>query len=187
MTKRSPLPLIAWAALPLTLGVVLAQTTPQRVNPVPPGQTPSTQTQSTQTPSTQTPSGQPQPGGQRGPGLSQSGTNYSDVFLQKLAAGLGLSLDRLKSAATAAATATIEQGVKAGDFPSDRATQMKQDAAQNPFMFAGHGGRGGHGGHHGMGGRGGDHDRASGGRQPGQAEAPQDDTQGRAQDSSFNF
>lgn len=133
--KTARLPLIAFAALPLTVGLAFASTTissgkmttpapTQRVQPAQPGQSGS----ATTTPRT------------------HSGTNYSDVFLQKLAAGLGISVERLKAAAVTAGTATIDQGVKAGDFPSDRAADMKAHLAQDPFEFAGrHGGRGGHG------------------------------------------
>ncbi|WP_136388215.1 hypothetical protein [Deinococcus sp. KSM4-11] len=153
--KTSRLPLIAFATLPLTVGLVLAQqgtttapsttTTPdvtaqaQRVQPVQPGQRPS--------PSDTTPA---LPG--QLPQRQTSGTNYGDVFLQKLAAQLGISVTKLKSAAIAAGSATIDQGVKAGDFPSDRAAMMKQGLQQNPFAIAG--GRGGPGGpgRHGPGG-----------------------------------
>ena len=146
--KTSRLPLIAFATLPLTVGLVLAQqgtttassttTTPdvtaqaQRVQPVQPGQRPS--------PSGTTPA---LPG--QLPQRQTSGTNYGDVFLQKLAAQLGISVTKLKSAAIAAGSATIDQGVKAGDFPSDRAAEMKQRLQQNPFAIGG--GRGGPGGH----------------------------------------
>lgn len=145
---KNRLPLIAWAALPLTLGLAFAaQNQPQRVQPVQPGQT---QVQ----PAPGTP-GIPQQGGARGERPQQSGTNYADVFLQKLAAQLGVSVDKLRAAAVAAGSATIDQGVKAGDFPSDRAAEMKQRLNENPFAF-GHGGPGGRGGHgphgHGRGG-----------------------------------
>ncbi|WP_295823462.1 hypothetical protein [uncultured Deinococcus sp.] len=140
--KTARLPLIALAALPLTVGVVLAQqsasgtaTDPtaqaQRVQPVQPGQTPTTPVQP----------------GQAAP-RPVSGTNYADVFLQKLAAQLGITTARLKAAAIAAGSATIDQGVKAGDVPSDRAAEMKQRLEQNPFAIGGgRGGPGGHGGH----------------------------------------
>ncbi|GHF28311.1 hypothetical protein HNQ07_001011 [Deinococcus metalli] len=143
--KTSRLPLIAFATLPLTVGLVLAQqgtttagsaSTPdvtaqaQRVQPVAPGQRPS------------------QPGTQPGQTAPRqfSGTNYADVFLQKLAAQLGISVTKLKSAAIAAGSATIDQGVKAGDFPSDRAAEMKQRLQQNPFAIGGGRGMRGPGG-----------------------------------------
>lgn len=136
--RRLNLPLIAWAALPLTVGMVLAQTgtaqdptmqaQAQRVQPAQPGATSPAQP------------GQAQPG---------TGTNYADVFLQKLAAQLGITLDKLKAASTAAGTATIDQGVKAGDFTADQAAFMKQNLAQNPLGLAGGRGFGGPGGRHG--------------------------------------
>ncbi|MFC3834486.1 MULTISPECIES: hypothetical protein [Deinococcus] len=140
--KTARLPLIALAALPLTVGVVLAQQSTsgtaaaptaqaQRVQPVQPGQTPTTPVQP----------------GQAAP-RPVSGTNYADVFLQNLAAQLGITTAKLKSAAIAAGSATIDQGVKAGDVPSDRAAEMKQRLEQNPFAIGGgRGGPGGHGGH----------------------------------------
>lgn len=145
--KTNKLPLIAFASLPLTVGLVLAQssttntastattaqTQPQRVQPAQPGQ----QNQN----------------GQNNQMRQQSGTNYADVFLQKLAAALGISADKLKAAAINAGSATIDQGVTAGDFPNDRAAQMKADLQQNPFALGGGrggpGGRGGHGDDHG--------------------------------------
>lgn len=146
-------PLIAVAALPMTLGLVFAQTSannaqaPQRVQPLQPGQ----QSQQGHTQQGQTQRGQQN--GQR----QQSGTNYADVFLQKLAAQLGISVDKLKAAAQAASKSTIDQGVKAGDFPADMAQNMTQRLQDNPFALAG--GRGGHGG-----GRGGHGDGDFGGR-----------------------
>lgn len=187
---KTRLPLIAWAALPLTLGLAFAAQGTQ-----------STQTQSTPTqpkPTQPTQSGQtlnqpgiPQNQTQSQPGQSapRSGTNYADVFLQKLAAQLGVSVDRLKAAATAAGSATIDQGVQAGDFSSDRAAEMKQRLNDNPFAFGGRGpgGRGGHGMH----GRGGDMERGPRGKGDHRHDQGilQDDTnaQGAAQDSNFTF
>lgn len=151
MNKLSKLPLIALAALPLTVGAVLAQTgtlaQTQRVQPAQPGQQNRSATPGTQQNSQQN---------QRGP-QNQSGTNYADVFLQKLAAQLGVSVARLKAAAVAAGNATVDQGVKAGDFPQDRAADMKSFLQQNPFALGGGRGPGmghRHGGPDGDGGRG---------------------------------
>ena len=128
-------PLIALAALPLTVGAVLAQqssataadaatlaqqTRPQRAQPTQPGQR-----QNQGGPGQQT---------QRQPG---SGTNYADVYLQKLAAGLGISLDKLKAAALAAGNATVDQGVKSGDIAANRAADMKARLKDNPFGMLG--------------------------------------------------
>ncbi|WP_019585747.1 hypothetical protein [Deinococcus apachensis] len=132
--SRKNAPLIALAAaLPLTAGLVLAQqsTAPQRVQPAQPGQTiPGTRNQSGQTTPTR-----PQ----------TSDMNYADVFLQKLAAQLGITVERLKAAAVAAGSATIDQGVQAGDIPQDRAADLKARLQDAPLNF-GFGGRGGHGG-----------------------------------------
>lgn len=160
--KNNRLPLIAIAALPLTLGLVFAQNSgTQRVQPTQPSQIQAA------------PRGNQQ--GQTQAPRQQSGTNYADVFLQKLAAQLGISVDKLKAAAVTAGGSTIDQGVKAGDFPSDMAQNMKQDLQQNPFALAG-----GHG--HGRGGRG-DMDGASGGfggPQGGQGPQGQAGQQGQA-------
>lgn len=133
--RRLNLPLIAWAALPLTVGMVLAQTGA--------AQDPATQTQAQRA---QPGAANPAQPGQAQPG---TGTNYADVFLQKLAAQLGITLDKLKAAATAAGTATIDQGVKAGNLTADQAAFMKQNLAQNPLALAGGRGFGGPGGRHG--------------------------------------
>ena len=71
---KNRLPLIAWAALPLTVGLAFAAQ-PQRVQPVQPGQAQQSQTQ----PAPGLPA---QPGAAQGQPGSQSGTNYGDVFLQ---------------------------------------------------------------------------------------------------------
>ena len=137
------LPLIAVAALPLTVGLVFAQTSgtaqaPQRVQPLQPGQSSQGQNQQGQNQQGQTQQNQRQ----------QSGTNYGDVFIQKLAAQLGITVEKLKAAATAASKSTIDQGVKAGDFPADMAQNMTQRLQDDPFALAGgRGGRGGHGMH----------------------------------------
>ena len=70
------------------------------------------------------------------------------MFIQKLAAQLGITVEKLKAAATAASKSTIDQGVKAGDFPADMAQNMTQRLQDDPFALAGgRGGRGGHGMH----------------------------------------
>ena len=134
--KQNRLPLIALAALPLSLGLVFAQTTPQRVQPTQPGQVQNAPRGPQQ--GTQPGQNQQRQNQQR----QQSGTNYADVFVQKLAASLGVSVDKLKAAAVSAGSSTIDQGVQAGDFASDRAQDMKQKLQENPFALAG--GRGGH-------------------------------------------
>lgn len=203
---KNRLPLIAWAALPLSIGLAFAAQ-PQRVQPVQPGQTqqqPNQQGQQGQNldqpgiPQTQ--KGQSQ-NGQRPAAPQGSGTNYADVFLQKLAAQLGIGVDRLKAAAAAAGSATIDQGVQAGDLPSDRAAEMKGRLSENPFAFGGPGGPGGHGPH----GHGGPGENRDGGRDRGphgmgnhddddQAQGDtgdegddDTDTQASAENSNFTF
>ncbi|MFD2610697.1 hypothetical protein ACFSR9_14840 [Deinococcus taklimakanensis] len=167
--KKTPrLPLIAFAALPLTVGLAFAA-----------GNTTGT---STGNATAQVQSAQTGQANQAQP-RTQTGTNYTDVFLQKLAAGLGISVERLKAAAVTAGTATIDQGVKAGDFPSDRAAEMKTRLQTNPFQFAGGHGRGGFGGRGGdrHGGMRGDHDGHHTQGQQGSA-APQDQGSAAPQD-----
>ena len=150
-------PLIALAALPLTVGAVLAQqsspaaagsaaqaqqTQPQRVQPAQPGQRNQNQSGT----------------GQQTQRQQGSGTNYADVYLQKLAAGLGVSLDKLKAAALAAGNATVDQGVNSGDIAANRAADMKTRLKDQPFGLLGGRGMGGPGGPggrgmHGPGGR----------------------------------
>jgi hypothetical protein len=101
---------------------------PQRVQPTQPGQ------RNQGGAGTQTASG------------PRSGTNYGEVYLQKLAAQLGISLDRLKAAALAAGNATIDQGVKSGDLAANRAADMKSRLKDHPFGMLGGRGMGGPGG-----------------------------------------
>lgn len=108
--KRSLL--LALAALPLSAGLVFAAGT-SSITPQP-----------------------AQPGQTQGQGR----TPYTDVFLQKLAAQLGLSVDRLRAAATSAANATIDQAVRAGDLPQNRAAELKARVQVAPLNF-GLGGR----------------------------------------------
>ena len=165
------LPLIALAALPLTVGLVFAQQgsastaadttaqSPQRVKPAQPGQTQNGQTQNSQTQNGQTQGQQDR--------AARSGTNYTDTFLKNLAAQLNTTPDKLKAAALKAGTTTIDAAVKAGDIPADRAADMKTRLAENPFAFGGRGpgGRGDHGPRDGNGAR--DGQRGPRGQQPG--------------------
>lgn len=131
------------AALPLGAGLVLAAgTTAQQ------SQTPQTQTPQTQTPQQAQPV---QPGsGQTQQRTQPSGANYAGVFLQKLAAQLGVSVERLRAAALSAGNATIDQAVGTGDLSQDRAARMKERLQNAPLTFgSGQGGFGrcGLGGH----------------------------------------
>ncbi len=115
------------AALPLTAGLVFAQATsaqPQRVQPAQPGQGQNTRPGTT-------------------PGRQTSATNYTDLFLQRLAAGLGVSVERLRAAAVAAGNATIDQAVRGGDISQDRAADLKARLQDAPLNFGRFGGRGG--------------------------------------------
>ncbi|PTA69810.1 hypothetical protein [Deinococcus arcticus] len=134
------IPLIALAALPLTAGLVLAGSGST-------AQTPPT-SQSTQS--------APAP-------RTASGTAYHTVFLQKLAAQLGITAEKLQAAAVAAGNATIDQAVKAGDLPSDHAAEMKRHLQERPLGFGGRG----FGGPGGRGMRGHDHDHGPRGALPG--------------------
>ncbi|MDV6373930.1 hypothetical protein [Deinococcus arenicola] len=131
-------PLILLAALPLTVGAVLAQQTA----PATPAQTQQTQAQQAQPQQTQPKTTQ------------QARTNYADAYLQKLAAQLGISVDKLKAAGLAAGNATIDQGVKDGNIAANRAADMKTRLKDNPFGML-RGGPDGGRGMHGPGGRGG--------------------------------
>ncbi|MFK7601822.1 hypothetical protein ACI3L1_06375 [Deinococcus sp. SM5_A1] len=144
-------PLIVLAALPLTVGAVLAQQSGTAAADA------TVQAQQLQRV-------QPTQLGQRGAAGTQtrtrSGTNYGDVYLQKLAAQLGISLDKLKAAALAAGNATIDQGVKNGDLAANRAAAMKIRLKDQSFALLGGRGMGGPDGRggrgmHGPGGRGG--------------------------------
>lgn len=152
------------AALPLSAGLVLAA-----------GAAAPTQTPQVQTPQTQVPQ-RVQPAQTRQPG----GTNYADVFLQKLAAQLGVSVERLKAAAVQAGSATVDQAVQAGDLSSDRAAALKQRLQNAPLNF-GLGGRHGPGGpdHGGRGERG----RRDGGPR-GSGHPPTDSQGGQSADTT---
>lgn len=150
------LPLIALAALPLTLGTVMAQGGSQPTPPQPMTQ-PTTQPLPTSTtPPVPGPQGAPhRPGGEQGKPNSQARA----AFVQKLAAQLGVSPERLRAAAVAAARATLDQQVKAGKLPAERAAKLKTELQQDPFMPLGGeplpGRAGGPGHHHGPAERGG--------------------------------
>ncbi|MCP2013675.1 hypothetical protein L1280_000803 [Deinococcus sp. HSC-46F16] len=149
MRKPNRPTLFALAAVSLTAGLVLAASggtsqapstqAPQRVQPTQPGQA-------------QPGTGQTQPSQNQAP---SSGTNYADVFLQKLAAALGVTVERLKAAALSAGSATVDQAVGAGDLSAEQAAQIKERMQNDPLRFGfGRGGfgRGDH--EHGPGGRG---------------------------------
>lgn len=149
MSKPGRQTLFVLAAVPLTAGLVLAASgapsqatstqTPQQVQPTQPGQA--------------------QPGTSQTQPSQTTATNYADVFLQKLAAALGVSVERLKAAALSAGRATVDQAVSAGDLSAEQAARIKE-RMQNDLLRFGFGrggfGRGDH--DHGPGGRGGGRD-----------------------------
>lgn len=150
MTKLGRPALFALAALPLTAGLVLAAS---GSGSTPSAQAPSTQTPSTQTPSTQAPQ-QVQPAQPATSPTQATRANYAEVYLQKLAAALGVSAERLKAAALSAGNATVDQAVGAGDLSADQAARTRERMQNDPLRFGlGRGGfgRGGH--DHGPGGR----------------------------------
>ncbi len=72
-------------------------------------------------------------------------TDYSQVFLGKLAAALGVSQSKVESAIKKAEGDTIDQAVANGDLAKNPADAMKQRVQQNPvdlFHLKGVGGRG---------------------------------------------
>ncbi|MEF2280023.1 hypothetical protein V3W47_17150 [Deinococcus sp. YIM 134068] len=114
------------ASLPLTAGLVFAQqAAPQRVQPAQPGQSSA------------------QPG--TAPTRQTSTTNYGDVYLQRLAAQLGVSVERLRAAAVAAGNATIDQAVRNGDLAQNRAADLKNRLQNAPLNFGRFGGPAGQG------------------------------------------
>ncbi|MDL2345576.1 hypothetical protein QOL99_15675 [Deinococcus sp. MIMF12] len=167
MSQLNRQTLFALAAVPLTAGLVLAASG----SGTPPAQ--SAQPEQSQ-------SSQAQPGTPRTP-ATPPGTRSSDVFVQKLAATLGVSVERLRAAAVQAGNATIDQAVEAGDLSGERAARMKERLQNAPLNFgSGRGGSGGHdhggrgfgrgsGQHHGE--RGG---FGPGGQDQGSAPAPED-------------
>lgn len=76
-------------------------------------------------------------------GNGTSGTDYRQVFLDRLAALLGIDRARLDSATQQAAKDVIDQAEKNGDLTKDQADRMRQRAEQGgwPVMW-GHWGRG---------------------------------------------
>ncbi len=92
----------------------------------------------------QTPTPTPAPG--------QAGASYQQLFLDKLAAALGTTTDKLKAAITQARNDTVDQAVKDGKLTQQQADQIKARSADGHlgFGFGGPGfdgqGRGGPGG-----------------------------------------
>lgn len=88
-------------------------------------------------------------------GVAQGPPLTASDFLARLAAKLGLPVDQVQSAATAAQTELIDEAVQAGRLPQEAADRLKERVAAGELVV-GHGGKGGHGrGGHGGAGRGG--------------------------------
>ena len=127
---KNRLPLIAFAALPLTIGLGFAQQGTAAITDI---------------------TAQAQQGAQRGQGQGQqdraarSVTNHADTFVKNLATQLNTTPEKLRAAAVKAGNATIDAAVKAGEIPTERAAEMKQRLAENPFAFGGGRGPGGPG------------------------------------------
>ncbi|GHG17651.1 hypothetical protein CBQ26_05665 [Deinococcus indicus] len=164
---KNRLPLIAFAALPLTIGLGFAQNS------------------ATTADTTAGITAQAQPGTQRNQTQGQqdraarNATNHADTFLKNLATQLNTTPEKLKAAAVKAGNATIDAAVKAGDIPADRAADMKARLAENPFGFGGgrgHGMRGDHGPRDGQ--------RGPRGQQPGAPAGNAGQDQGAAQQGS---
>ena len=77
-----------------------------------------------------------------------SGTNYQQLFLQKLASTLGISVDQLTSDITSARNSTVDQAVADGKLTQQQANNIKSKPATGlglGFRFGGGGPRGGFG------------------------------------------
>jgi hypothetical protein len=76
-------------------------------------------------------------------------TDYREVYLQKLAAALGVDLAKLKAALQSAGNATVDEALKNRDITQAQADRAKQEIQSGGFGLRGFGGpgmeRGGHG------------------------------------------
>ncbi len=95
------------------------------------------------------------------PSAAAQAFNYSKVFVQKLAAALGIEQTKLEAAIKTAGNATVDEALKNQSITLAQATQMKARVASGEFGVLGRGGRdggmgmGGRNGAAGMGGMGG--------------------------------
>lgn len=71
---------------------------------------------------------------------TQTGTNYQEYFLDRLASALGTTRDELTSAFTQARNETADQAVKDGKLTQEKADRMKAQQGIGPFGFHGFGG-----------------------------------------------
>jgi DNA-binding CsgD family transcriptional regulator len=87
------------------------------------------------------------------PSAAAQAFDYSKVFVQKLAAALGIDQTKLEAAIKTAGNATVDDALKNQSITQDQATQMKARVASGEFGVWGRGGRGGGAPGMGMGGR----------------------------------
>lgn len=78
-------------------------------------------------------------------------TDYSQVFLSKLAAALGVDQARLLSSLQQAANATVDEALKNQDITRAQAERLRQNIQNGRLPFLGPWGRGGRGGERGVG------------------------------------
>jgi hypothetical protein len=69
------------------------------------------------------------------PTPTPSGTNYQQLFLQKLAAALNISTDQLTNAITSARNATVDQAVADGRITQQQGNNIKSRPGTLPFGF----------------------------------------------------
>ncbi len=93
------------------------------------------------------------------PSAAAQAFDYSKIFVQKLAAALGIDQAKLEAAIKTAGNATVDEALKNQSITQDQATQMKARVASGEFGVWEHAGRGGM-----MGGRGGAPGMGMGGR-----------------------
>ena len=90
----------------------------------------------------------PTPAQSSTPAQSQAKTNYQNFFIDRLAADLGTTVDKLKSAMTQARNETVDQAVKDGKLTQQQADRIKSSTSTRPGFGLGLGfgpGRSGHG------------------------------------------
>ncbi len=84
------------------------------------------------------------------PTPNQKGSNYQNLFLDKLAAALGVTRDKLNSAFVDARNGTVDQAVKDGKLTQQQADKIKSNTNVGPGFGFGFGFRGGEHGHRGV-------------------------------------
>jgi hypothetical protein len=73
------------------------------------------------------------------PTTPPQGTNYGELFLQKLTARLGISVDKYNEAVKGARQDVLDQQVKDGRLTQDQANQMKERWGKAPNGASGFG------------------------------------------------